>query len=69
MHPTAGRIGADDSVDAEVAVMDSVEDFAAWVEQSDRELQEWMKGLEEEEARVNAWLAKQVESDPLEGLS
>lgn len=49
--------------------MDSVEDFAAWVEQSDRELQEWMKGLEEEEARVNAWLAKQVESDVLEGLS
>ena len=45
--------------------MDNVEDFATWVEQSDRELERWLAGLEEEEARVNAWLAKEVEKDSL----
>jgi len=48
--------------------MDSVQDFAAWVEQSDRELQEWLQGLEAESDRVLAWLVEQAEVDPLEAF-
>ena len=48
--------------------MDSVQEFAAWVEQSDRELQEWLQGLEAESDRVLAWLVEQAEVDPLKGF-
>ncbi len=36
--------------------MESVKDFAEWLEQSDRELQEWLKALEPEDDRVLSWL-------------
>ena len=48
--------------------MDSEQEFAAWVEQLDRELQEWLQGLEAESDRVLAWLVEQAEVDPLEGF-
>ena len=48
--------------------MDSVQDLAAWVEQSDRELQEWLDGLEAESDLVLGWLVEQAEVDPLEAF-
>ena len=48
--------------------MDSVQDFAEWVEQTDRELQEWLQALEAENNRVLAWLVEQAAADTLEGF-
>ena len=49
-------------------LMDTVEDLAAWVEQVDRDWQQWADGLEAEHQRLMAWLVEQSERDPLEGL-
>ena len=46
--------------------METVEDFKAWIDQSDRELQEWLDGLEEESNRSLAWLVEQADIDPLD---
>ena len=42
-----------------------MEDLAAWVEQSDRDWQKWIDGLEAEHQQLMAWLVEQSESDPL----
>ena len=48
--------------------MDSVQDLAAWVEQSDRELQQWLDGLEAEDNRLLTWLVDQADIDSMETL-
>ena len=45
-----------------------MEDLAAWFEQSDRDWQKWIDGLEAEHQQLMAWLLEQSERDPLEGL-
>jgi len=46
--------------------METVEDFAAWIEESDRELKEWFENENAESERLMLWLVEQAEIDPLE---
>ena len=55
------------SVVVSVAMMENVEDFAAWNEESDRELKAWLE-VEAEEERLISWLVEQTEIDPLEAF-
>ena len=48
--------------------MDTMEDLAASIAQSDRDWQKWVDGLEAEHQQLMAWLLEQSERDPLEGL-
>ena len=48
-------------------MMENVEDFAAWNEESDRELKAWLE-VEAEEERLISWLVEQTEIDPLEAF-
>ena len=55
------------SVVVSVAKMGNVEDFAAWIEESDRELKAWLE-VEAEQERLISWLVEQTEIDPLEAF-
>ena len=55
------------SVVVSVAMMENVEDFAAWIEESDRELKAWLE-VEAEEERLISSLVEQTEIDPLEAF-
>ena len=55
------------SVVVSVAMMENVEDFAAWIEESDRELKACME-VEAEEERLISWLVEKTEIDPLEAF-
>ena len=46
--------------------MTEVNDLTAWLAESDRELQEWLEGLEAESERTLQWLVEQSSADPLE---
>ena len=48
--------------------MENVEDFAAWIEESDRELKAWLDDLEADNDRLMLWLVEQTEIDPLEAF-
>ena len=48
--------------------MENVEDFAAWIEEPDRELKAWLDGLEADNDRLISWLVEQTEIDPLEAF-
>ena len=61
------RDGFGASVVVSVAMMGNVEDFAAWIEESDRELKAWLE-VEAEQERLISWLIEQTEIVPLEAF-
>ena len=47
-------------------MMDHVQDLDAWIEESDRQIKEWMDGLEEESHEILERLVAQTRIDGFE---